>query len=650
MTSHIVKGASGHKESFIMTRVSRFLILVASFLLQALPEAGGQDKKPSAASLDDSYNSQIKPLLAAYCFKCHGADPKPKSDLNLTRFATERSVRENWKLFRDLVTKVRSAEMPPEKNPQPKPEERQAIIDWVEAALARSDPGLPMSPGRVVCRRLNRVEYRNVVRDLLGVDFNTHDEFPSDDVGHGFDNIGDVLSLPPILMEKYVAAARKIVERGLASPQKDELLLIAKPDDKTPKREAAKIVLSRFASRAYRRPVGLDELEKLLKLFDAAEKQDASFEGALKLPLRAVLISPHFLFRFEQNVSASDAAGVQQIGDFEVAGRLSFFLWSSMPDDRLFATAVRNKLGEADAVASHALRLLEDPRSIALAENFVPQWLQVRRLEEMAFDPKFGMDKSLRQDMIRETVLFFDNLVREDRSVLELLDADYTFVNDRLARHYGIPGVSGGEFRRVRLADGRRGGVMLMAAVLAATSDPNRTSPVKRGKWVLEAIFGTPPPPPIPGADNIKEDASTAGMTLRQKMERHRSDPKCATCHSRMDPIGFGLDNYDASGAWRDTEDGKPIDVSAKLPDGKAFRGAAELKAIIMARNDEFVRCLVERMLTYALGRGVEPSDAPVVDRIAAAVAKDKYRISTLVVEVVKSYPFRYRQKDGGKR
>src|SRR6185295_19280151 len=291
------------------------------------------------------------------------------------------------------------------------------------------------------------------------------------------------------------------------------------------------------------------------------------------------------------------------------------------------------------------IRMMKDPKAFAFAENFTPQWLQIRRLEDMRFDSgKFpGADASMRRDMIQETVLFFEAIMKEDLSVLTFLDADFTFVNDKLARLYGVAG-GGGTFQRVKPTDPRRGGVLTMAAVLAATSDPDRTSLVKRGKWVLETILATPPPPPVPDAANLKDDPETARLPLRQRMEKHRADPNCASCHKRMDPIGFGFENYDAMGAWRDQDQGKPVDSAAELPDGKKFNGPIELKRILKERKGEFLEGLVEKMLTFALGRGVEHYDGPAVKGIVDAVTKKEYKFSALVVEIVKSYPFLYRQ------
>src|SRR6185295_9449866 len=297
------------------------------------------------------------------------------------------------------------------------------------------------------------------------------------------------------------------------------------------------------------------------------------------------------------------------------------------------------------------IRMMKDPKAFAFAENFTPQWLQIRRLEDMRFDSgKFpGADASMRRDMIQETVLFFEAIMKEDLSVLTFLDADFTFVNDKLARLYGVAG-GGGTFQRVKPTDPRRGGVLTMAAVLAATSDPDRTSLVKRGKWVLETILATPPPPPIPDAANLKDDPELVKLPLRQRMEKHRTDPNCASCHKRMDPIGFALENYDATGAWRDQDQGKPIDTAAEMPDGRKVNGVLELKKMVWNKKGEFVEGFTEKMLTFALGRGVEYYDGAVVKTIADACAKNDYSMTTLMVEIVKSYPFLNRQRDRGKK
>jgi hypothetical protein len=660
--------------------------------------------------------------------------------------------------------------MPPEDAPQPEAAERDRLVSWLEAELAKSDCGGPRDPGRVTIRRLNRAEYDNTIRDLLGVDFHPASDFPSDDVGYGFDHIGDVLTLPPILLEKYVAAAEEIVRRALGTEQanlvgdeisggeevqpgvrvlasngevtaklrgsgkglyivrvrahgdqagdepvqmslrlddkdvrtfdvravaerpesyearvetrggrhtfavafvndyyrpdqpgpNDRNLYVSRlevtgpypetyarivPREHTPEDRMllAREIVNNVMSRAFRRPSTAAEVDRVLELVKLADAEGESFAGALGLGLQAMLVSPHFLFRVELDPPPDDADGIRELNDFELATRLSYFLWSSMPDDELFELARAGTLRQGDQLEKQVRRMLADPKSQALVENFAGQWLQLRNLATAAPDrgvyPDF--DDALRRAMGTETELFFAEIMREDRSVLDFLDADFTFVNERLARHYGIEGVQGSEFRRVSLDPARRGGVLGQASVLTVTSNPTRTSPVKRGKWVLENLLGTPPPPPPPDAPPLEETAQAAlSGSLRQRMEQHRTKLICASCHRAMDPLGFGLENYDGIGAWRDKDGQYDIDASGELPNGQTFSGPRELKQILKGRQDEFVRCLSEKMLTYGLGRGVEYSDRCTVDDVARAVAQHDYRFSSLILAVVESDAF----------
>jgi hypothetical protein len=601
------------------------------------------------ASPEEEFSKVVKPLLGKYCYKCHGPQLKPEAGLNLAKFGSEASIRQNRKLWKEVMTKTYVREMPPEDfKPQPTPEEREAIARFVETALNRTDPNAPKQAGRVVSRRLNRTEYRLTVKDLLGVDFDPTQDFPTDDIGYGFDNIGDVLSLPPLLMEKYLGASAKIAAQAIAGPEKDKLIFVAKPGAAKPAKDAAKEVLARLGQRAYRRPLQADELERLQKLFAEGEKlEGGDFEKSMQLPIRGLLVSPHFLFRVELEGTSE----TYRLNAWELASRLSYFLWASMPDDALFEAARTGRLADAAVLEAQVRRMLKDPKAKALAEHFAPQWLQVRRLEEMRFDAsKFpAWNDSLRRSMLQELVLFFDAVREEDLSLLSFLDADFTFVDAPLARLYGL-NASGGGFQRVKLGDPRRGGILTMAAVLAATSDPNRTSLVKRGKWVMETILATPPPPPVPDAANLSEDPANARLPLRERMEKHRSDPNCASCHKRMDPLGFGFENYDAIGAWRDQDQGRPVDSAAELPDGRKFKGPVELKALLKEKKAEFAEGFAEKLLTYALGRGVEHYDGAALKDVVDAVGKQDYRFSALVVEIAKSYPFQYRQKDKVKR
>jgi hypothetical protein len=768
------------------------LALAAGGLLfvRARGATGFGDRAAPGASEALAFKREIRPLLARYCAGCHGPEKK-KADLDLTAFGDEASVLGARKIWKRVQDQLAMREMPPEDRKQPSPQERDFLVEWIDRALDRAAALAPAEPGRVVLRRLNRMEYRNTIRDLVGVDFNPSDDFPSDDVGYGFDNIGDVLSLPPLLMEKYFAAAERILDQAVVTdekrksqvkrlradsmeltagvssdsglqvlfansevysqvefpqegvytfriraggdqagseparmalkidgqlfrvldvpvprsrmqvyeveakipsgkhrlaaafindyfnpearpgerdrnlvldtieivppadpkasslPESHRRIFVARPAEGKTAREAAREVIVRFAARAWRRPLRTREAEPLLGLFDTAQKQGDSFESAVKLPLAAILVSPHFLFRVEPDRPSEEPRGAHYVGDYPLASRLSYFLWSTMPDDELFELAERGELAKPAVLEAQVARMLRDPRSRSLSTSFAVQWLQIGRLETVTPDPKRfpAWNDRLKKAMLDETVLFFEAIVDEDRSVSDLLDADFTYVNETLARHYGLAGVEGEAMRRVALADPRRGGILTMGSVLTVTSNPTRTSPVKRGKWVLESILGTPPPPPLPDAGILKEEPEGAEqLTVRQRLELHRADPSCASCHKRMDPIGIGFENYDAIGCWREKEGRLPLDVAAVLPDGRSFAGPVELKRILLTRREDFVRNLVEKILTYALGRGVEYYDVAVVKGIRRALAEQGYRFSTLVQEVVKSYPFQHRR------
>jgi len=386
-----------------------------------------------------------------------------------------------------------------------------------------------------------------------------------------------------------------------------------------------------------------------MALYDLAKGQGESFEKSVKIALQAVLVSPHFLFRGELQPEPDNPRRVQPIDEFSLASRLSYFLWSTMPDEELFQLAESGRLRRN--LDAQVARMLRDPRSRALVDNFAAQWLQTRNLEVVNPDRKMfpPFSDALRRDMGRETAMFFEHVMREDRSLMEFLDADYSFLNERLARLYGVDGVTGEDFRKVTLPDRRRGGVLTQASILTITSNPTRTSPVKRGKWVMETILGTPPPPPPPNVPplEIDKDHPLTG-TLRQKMEQHRNNPVCASCHERMDAIGFGFENFDAIGGWRAKETGVDIDASGILATGESFRGPEDFKRVLMTqRRGDFLRCVTEKMLTYALGRGIAYYDRCAVDRILGGLEKGEYRFSALVRGVVESTPFQKRRGEG---
>jgi mono/diheme cytochrome c family protein len=618
----------------------------------------GKDGAPPVAAARDDLRAAVLPFFTKYCASCHGP-VQPKAGLNLEVLRDEgtlRSRRRTWQRIREYVD---GGMMPPEDSAQPPRAEVDRLTASIKMALEQDDCGKPANPGRVTIRRLNRAEYNNTIRDLLGVDYRPADDFPSDDVGYGFDNVGDVLGLPPLLFERYLAAAETISGRAIVAgppspgqekPESHRRIIFREPTSPGDYPDAARAILERFATRAYRRPVTRPELERLLSLVELALADGDRFERGIQLAVKAVLVSPHFLFRVELDnrprglaAGAPGQHGVETIGEFELASRLSYFLWSTMPDETLFRLAGDGKLRSPEVLAGQVRRMLVDPRARALVENFAFQWLQIRNLKGSSPDrDRFpGFDELLRQAMFRETELFFAEVMREDRSILDLLDADFTYLNERLARHYGIPGVTGDEFRRVRLTNPERGGLLTHASILTVTSNPNRTSPVKRGRWVLEQLLGTPPPPPPPEVSPLKDDPAVAtAVSVRRRMEQHRAQPSCAVCHNRLDPLGFGLENYDGLGAWRDKDGGLPVDASGTLPSGESFRGPAELKAILKARSREFARCLTEKMLTYALGRGLEESDRCTVDRIVKDLEANQYRFAALAQGIVSSEPF----------
>ncbi|HTQ08615.1 MAG TPA: DUF1592 domain-containing protein, partial [Fimbriimonadaceae bacterium] len=423
---------------------------------------------------------------------------------------------------------------------------------------------------------------------------------------------------------------------GVASIPKTEAQIIFVQPTPATRVQCERKILAAFASRAYRHPPTETEIDKLVSIAELAHKSGDPFARGIQLGVTAALCTPDFLFRVEKPVNGP-------LGSYEIASRLSYFLWSSMPDQELFALAAKNRLQDPQVLAEQITRMLKDPKAQALGDNFAGQWLETRKLEEVRPDRKLYPEYTpeIRRAMETETKMFFEDVVRNDRSILDFLDGSYSFVNGPLARVYGLSGVEGPEFRRVEMPP-QRAGVITQGSVLVVTSNPTRTSPVKRGKWILENILGTPPPPPPPGVGVLKDDAvSVENLTLKQRMEQHRKDPMCAACHKEMDGLGFALENFDAVGAWR-TKDGPfDIDASGELPDGSKFAGPIELRTLLMRKKDLFVRCLTEKMLTYAIGRGLEDYDEPAIDKIVTSVSDGQYKFSALVKAIVESDAFR---------
>ncbi|MSQ93869.1 MAG: DUF1592 domain-containing protein [Gemmataceae bacterium] len=783
-----------------------FFVLIWGFCVPfSKPEAAAQP----TAKKSDAVEKVIMPFVTKHCVQCHG--PKKKNaDLRLDIYKDVAGILKDRKKWHEVLRNVTTGEMPPEKQPRPDLNDTDKFLKAINDIFIAADSGGKRDPGRVTMRRLNRAEYNNTIRDLVGItEFRPADGFPSDDVGHGFDNIGDVLTVSPVLMERYLAAAETIMKNSItvgeapkptvnvtsarftepSVPNPDKVgrfraitaskgvlftsfkvtqegdfkarvraygnqigkelvkfaLLVNGKEEKvfdvassnagkfTPsfdvaihlkpgshritamflneftdpdikdetkakralmvesiqlegpletrprshfkllahkpgldKREAAHEVLGRFASRAYRRPATPDEVERLLKFVDLASKNKESWEAGISLAMQAVLCSPKFLFRVELD-HRPDSKDAHPIDDYQLASRLSYFLWSTMPDEELLALAAKKQLHQN--LKPQVERMLKDPKAYALVENFASQWLQIRLLKLHSPDSKLfpDFDEPLRVAMAKETELFFEAILREDHSILDLIDSNFTFLNERLARHYGIADTNGNrlyqkaktkpgtsfqrkfglaadnEFLRVTFADNERGGLLTHASILTITSNPTRTSPVKRGVWVLEQILGAPPPPPPPNVPELEEKGQLKG-TLRERMEQHRKNVSCANCHARMDPIGFAFENYNAVGKFRVQDEGREIDPSGMLPGGQKFNGPKELKQILMGKKDLFARTLTEKMVTYAIGRGIEYYDKTAVDNIVTALAKNDFRFSTLIVEITQSDPFRMRR------
>jgi mono/diheme cytochrome c family protein len=627
-------------------RVKSCACLSAAWMLAcALTATAADDAQSKLTQLtaDADFTAHVAPLLTKYCSKCHSGQ-KPKGNLALDKFKSASEFLANATIPDKVAQFVRGKEMPPGNRPQPSKDEVAQLLKWIDTNLGSAGCKGINDPGTVTMRRLNRVEYNNTIRDLVGVHFQPADDFPADDVGYGFDNIGDVLSLPTLLMEKYLAAAEKITAEALKTPELKSRIFTTKPDSKTTEEQAAKKIIENFARQAFRRNVTPAEVDRLATFVALAKTNGDSFDKGIELALQAILTSPHFLFRIERSKRPNNPEIALPISEFELATRLSYFLWSSMPDAELLRDARQDKLRKN--LEAQVRRMLKSPKSQALVENFGGQWLNLRNLKTVQPDPgRFPQfNDELRQAMEKETELFFAAIMNEDRSILDLLDADFTFVNEPLAKLYGIPGITDKEFQRVKLTHTERGGVLTQASVLTITSNPTRTSPVKRGKWILENILNAPPPPPPPDVPDLAEEGAALTGSMRQRMEQHRANPNCAVCHQRMDPLGFGFENFDAIGAWREKDGAFPIDPSGQLPGGESFRGPAELRQILKSRQPEFCRCLTEKMLTYAVGRGIQPADRCVIDRIVEALTKDGNRFQTLVMQIVKSDPFQKRR------
>jgi mono/diheme cytochrome c family protein len=590
------------------------------------------------------FTKQVKPFLETYCSECHG-EKKSKGEFTY-RYAIKQAGSPAFRqLWNHAAASVKAADMPPEKEKkQPSAAERKMFSDWVAGMKFLS----PKDPGQFVIRRLSKVEYGNTLRDLFGVDPRAAAMLPDEVFGAGYSN-----SLSPLLMEQYLLVANSVLDQVFAKtgqpPNKaEQRIFTAKPGNGVDERAAAQKIAKDLARRAYRRPVSAAELDVLLSAFDLGKKHGRDFQESVRLVVKAVLVSPQFIFI----TPVSDGEikpGVVPLDDHQLAARLSYFLWATMPDGELMALADQGRLRDPTVLAAQTRRLLSDARSRALFDGFGAQWLGIDKLAGKTFDPqKFPqMTPALRQAMYDEARLLFDSIVREDRSVRTFVDADYTFANAQLAELFYGKKIAGETMQRIALSDGNRGGILTMPGVLATTSFPNRTSPVNRGVWVLEHVLGehVPPAPANVPALEKQDQSKVANLTLRQRTELHRTDPVCNNCHKILDPIGFGLENFDAIGRWRERdESGGAVDASGELPGNQRFSTPLELKKIIAARLDDLCHNLTGRMLAYALCRQLEGYDEIVVDGLVGNIAKDGHRMQSLVVALVTSYPFMNRR------
>lgn len=596
---------------------------------------------------DDAFALRAKPLLAKYCYECHG-EKKQNGGIEVFSLTSTDQAFRHHQFLKNIAQQVEDRDMPPDDaDEQPTDDERAALAREIREVVARLESGeFPRHPGRPTVRRLNREEFSLTVKDLFAVEFQAGKDFPADGAGgEGFDNVGDALFIQPALMEKYLGASRRVIEAVYSNPEKKARVISVQPSDGISPVDAAKAVLTTQTSRAFRRRATDEEIGPLLMLFQKRLSEGAAYEDALRLPLQSLLVHPSFLFRTEQ-----DEKGKSQwrISDFELATRLSYFLWATMPDEALFKLADQGKLSDPSVLRGEVQRMLLDPKAETISRFFAGQWLGFDEVREVSDpDPKrFPMfTQSLRKAMYRESVESFSYLVRENRAVSELIHADYTFANEELAKHYGIPDVIGPDVRRIELKDRNRGGIIGQASVLTATSMPLRTSPVKRGKWILDTLLGTPPPPPPPDAGVLPpDDKSTSGLSMRKRLEQHRAKPACAGCHAKIDPLGFGLENYDAIGRWRSEDaNGKPLDSLATLPGGVAMSSPADLKDYLLSDNELFLRNLARKMLAYGLGRPLEYYDEPVIVSIVHRLRSNDLKIHALILGIVESHPFQYR-------
>ena len=616
------------------------LLLIPALALLALSALGQEYTFDHAQS-----------FLHQYCENCHGA--KPVGGFKLERVAKPESLSAEAGKWSSLMARVRNGEMPPKGSPAPPLEVREPFTNWIGAALRKEACAGGIVPGPSPIRRLNRDEFSFTVRDLLDMHLDIAKALPADGAGgEGFDNAAETLFLSPIHSEKYMEVAKFAMDFAAKEYKSREKIFVAKPGKDLTGNQAAEKIFKNFLPRAFRRPVADAEATPYMGLFQAAQKQGESFESSVLFALRAALVSPNFLFRMEPK---NNTGATRPLEAFALASRLSYFIWGSMPDELLFDVAASGRLQDPEVLQQLVRRMLRNDRSMDFAARFTEQWLHTRELTtdktpDAKLFPTYAASEDLRGDIRFQPIMFFREVFQRNLSLLELIDSKYTIGSSSLEKHWGIKMPLKANNRSqpqwVELPAGSHfGGLLGMPAVLAVSSFPYRTSPVLRGAFVLDSILGTPPPPPPPNVPALDADhAGAEPKTVRERLSQHRENQPCAGCHSRIDPIGFALENYDVLGRWRDEDNGKPVDNSAELSDGTRFKGPEELKKVLLDRKELFIRNLTSKMLGYALGRGLTLKDSCTVDSIVAQLRENDYKAQTLLEAIVLSVPFRLQE------
>jgi len=616
------------------------------------------------------YNQMVRPLFMKHCYPCHNGEDK-KAGIDFDNYFFISSIVRNGELFQKVVQHVGDRTMPPEMRPLLKQNEIDTITyyinSYLQAALAEKDPGL------IPPRRLSNQEYKYVIKDLLNLEVNVDSIFPSDPSGGaGFDNHAAVLYMSPLLIDRYFETADGLLEtlyldteawRNLVPEYKGSIWsslriiwyrLFFKKDVslERPIRLASEALIP-FATLAYRRIIAPEEKSRLQQFFKEtyiqfADKEDR-FDASIKETMKLIFMSHNFLYRMEND---PEIEGPYEISNFELASRLSFFLWSSMPDKHLLNVAYKENLHDSLVLKREVLRMLKSPKSRRLGQQFAIQWLELKKLEDPAFQVDLKIfpeyTPTLSALMLNEVELFFNYVILESNNLLDLIDSKYTFLNEELAKHYGISNIEGSAMRKVEFTSDERGGILGMAGVLTATSLPTRTSPVLRGKWVLEQILGTPPSPPpadVPDLE-VSQDSTKPQETLRVVLERHRADPSCNSCHQAMDPIGLGLENFDAIGRWRNGYGEEMIDPSGIMESGEVFDGPADLRKILLGKKELFAKNFSKKMLSFALGRSLQFKDTPTIRHLQESLLETDFNSEQFILEITNCYPFRYKKSD----